>query len=158
MIAQIEKQSKEICVKLYTGELAKFLVGAEKIPEYLSVFLEGMRAQAEGFRIGSVRQLRELALKLVEYCQQVPYCILGYLNQKYTQLVLKDLGVEDKKFKQLKKADDEAKEKHLKLFRPNLENPANKSLTLELNQKENERTEKFKEVVDDTQIKMLDIE
>lgn len=88
----------------------------------------------------------------------MPYCILGYLNQKYTQLVLKDLGVEDKKFRQLKKSDDEAKEKHLKLFRPNLENPANKSLTLELNQKENERTEKFKEVVDDTQIKMLDIE
>ena len=50
----------------------------------------------------------------------------------------------------MKKSDDEAKEKHLKLFRPNLENPANKSLTLELNQKENERTEKFKEVVDDT--------
>jgi hypothetical protein len=50
------------------------------------------------------------------------------------------------------------KEKHLKLFRPNLENPANKSLTMELNQKETERTEKFKEIIDETQLKMLDIE
>ncbi len=44
-----------MCVKLYTGELAKYLIGPEKIPEYLSVFMEGMRNQAEGFRIGSVR-------------------------------------------------------------------------------------------------------
>lgn len=51
------------------------------------------------------------------------------------------MGVEDKLFRSLKKVDDEAKERNLKLFRPNLENPANKTLTLELNQKENERTE-----------------
>jgi len=39
------------------------------------------------------------------------------------------LGKEDKAFKDLKRKDDELKEKHLKLFRPNLENPANKQLT-----------------------------
>ena len=66
MALQIEKQSKELCVKLYTGENAKYLVGPEKIPEYLTQFFEGMRLQAEGFRIGSVRQLREASLKLVE--------------------------------------------------------------------------------------------
>ena len=43
-IAQIEKQSKELCQKLYTGDNAKYLVGAEKIPEYLTTFLEGMKA------------------------------------------------------------------------------------------------------------------
>ena len=32
-----------MCVKLYTGENAKYLVGPEKIPEYLTIFLEGMR-------------------------------------------------------------------------------------------------------------------
>lgn len=62
MILQIEKQSKEICAKLYTGENAKLLVGADKIPEYLSVFLENMKRQCEEFRIGSVRQLRTSAL------------------------------------------------------------------------------------------------
>lgn len=43
MVAMIEKQSKEMCSKLYTGENAKYLVGPEKIPEYLTVFLEAMR-------------------------------------------------------------------------------------------------------------------
>ena len=43
MVIQIEKQSKDMCVKLYTGDNAKYLVGSEKIPEYLSVFMEGMR-------------------------------------------------------------------------------------------------------------------
>ncbi len=43
MVVQIEKQSKEMCAKLYTGENAKYLIGPEKIPEYLTVFLESMR-------------------------------------------------------------------------------------------------------------------
>ena len=55
MIGSIEKQSKDICAKLYTGELAKFLVGTDKIPEYLSNFLEGMKRQSEDFRLSSVR-------------------------------------------------------------------------------------------------------
>lgn len=55
MLVSIEKQSKELCAKLYTGEAAKYLVGPDKIPEYLSTFLEGMKRQAEDFRIGSVR-------------------------------------------------------------------------------------------------------
>ena len=38
-IAQVEKTSKELVTKLYTGENAKFLVGPDKIPEYLSAFL-----------------------------------------------------------------------------------------------------------------------
>lgn len=42
-IIAVEKQSKELCPKLYTGENAKFLMGTDKIPEYLSIFLEGMR-------------------------------------------------------------------------------------------------------------------
>ena len=57
-IAAIEKTSKEICQKLYTGDIAKFLVGPEKIPEYLTAFMDSMRRQAEDFRIGSVRKLR----------------------------------------------------------------------------------------------------
>lgn len=62
-------------------------------------------------------------------------------------MINKDMGGEEKKFGKIKKEDDEMKERHLKLFRPNLENPSNKTLTLELNQKENDRTLKFKEVL-----------
>jgi 5-bromo-4-chloroindolyl phosphate hydrolysis protein len=68
------------------------------------------------------------------------------------------LDKEERQFKKLKNEDDERKEKHLKYFRPNLENPANKIATLELNQKEQERTEKFKDVLDDFQLRLLDVE
>ena len=80
MVVQIEKQSKELCVKLYTGDNAKYLVGAEKIPEYLTVFLEGMRRQGEDFRLGCVRHLRESAAQIIEICQSVPDAVFGYLR------------------------------------------------------------------------------
>ena len=44
------------------------MVGAEKIPEYLTSFMESMRRQAEDFRIGCVRQLREACSNLVKIC------------------------------------------------------------------------------------------
>ena len=129
MIGVIEKQSKELCAKLYTGDIAKYLVGTEKIPEYLTTFMEGMRRQAEDFRIGSVRQLREAANTLVQVCQIVPQAVFQYLNRKFITLITRSMDAEERKFKKVKQEDDERKEKHLKYFRPNLENPANKIAT-----------------------------
>ncbi len=39
-------------------------------------------------------------------------------------------------YKSLREQSQQMKEKHLRMFRPNLENPANKQMTLELNQME----------------------
>jgi hypothetical protein len=44
------------------------------------------------------------------------------------------------------------------MFRPNLENPANKQTTMDLNQAELQRTEQLKELIDDTQMALLEIE
>lgn len=44
------------------------------------------------------------------------------------------------------------------MFRPNLENPANKQATQELNEKELKRSEQMKELVDETQVELLTIE
>ena len=104
-------------------------MGTEKIPEYLTTFMEGMRRQAEDFRIGSVRQLREAANTLVQVCQIVPQAVFQYLNRKFITLITRSMDAEERKFKKVKQEDDERKEKHLKYFRPNLENPANKIAT-----------------------------
>ena len=55
-------------------------------------------------------------------------------------------------------ADKNLKEEHLRLFRPNLENPANKEATKELNEKEQRRCEEFKDLIDDTQLNLLTAE
>lgn len=41
-VNQVDKTCRELAVKLYTGENIKYLVGDEKIPEYLSIFLQNM--------------------------------------------------------------------------------------------------------------------
>jgi hypothetical protein len=50
-IGKIDDMCKSLCQQLYTGENLKYLEGTEKIPKYLSIFLEKMRKQAEEFRI-----------------------------------------------------------------------------------------------------------
>jgi hypothetical protein len=54
---------KDLCQKLYVGENAHFLVGADKIPEYLTIFLEKMKRQGEEFKINQLRQLRTSAYR-----------------------------------------------------------------------------------------------
>ena len=54
----MSKECKDLCQKLYTGENVKYLEGPDRIPAYLTIFLENMKKQAEGFKIQQVRQLR----------------------------------------------------------------------------------------------------
>lgn len=54
-IQKIDQTCRELVTKLYTGENAKHLVGDQKIPEYLSVFLANMQRQVDDFKINSVR-------------------------------------------------------------------------------------------------------
>ena len=42
-IGKIDQMCKDLCQKLYTGENAHYLVGTDKIPAYLSIFLEKMK-------------------------------------------------------------------------------------------------------------------
>lgn len=42
-ITKVDDMCRSLCQQLYTGENAKYLEGAEKIPHYLSVFLEKMK-------------------------------------------------------------------------------------------------------------------
>lgn len=51
----------------------------------------------------------------------------------------------------MKQKEDKAqKDEHLRLFRPNLENPANKQATKELNDQELKRSEVMKDLIDET--------
>ena len=54
-IVKIDQMCKDLCQKLYTGDNAKYLVGPDKIPEYLSIFLEHMKKQSDEFKINQVR-------------------------------------------------------------------------------------------------------
>ena len=64
----------------------------------------------------------------------------------------------EKEFRKKKRDDNQLKEDHLRFFRPNLANPANKDELAELNEKEIKRSEDYKEMVDNTQLDLQDIE
>jgi len=42
-IAKVEQMCKDVCGKIYTGDNLKYLVGTDKIPEYLTIFLNHMK-------------------------------------------------------------------------------------------------------------------
>lgn len=58
-IDKIDKTCRELVVKLYTGENAKYLQNEYKIPEYLHNFLGNMHRSVHEFKISCVRQLRQ---------------------------------------------------------------------------------------------------
>ena len=145
-IQKIDQTCRDLVTKLYTGENAKYLVGDQKIPEYLSIFLTNLNKQVEEFKISCVRQLRASTERLRELCQKVPRCVFFYLQYKYTNIILNKVSQESSQFDSAQRQDRDTKDQHLQLFRPNLENPANKEMTRELNEKEQARIEEFKEV------------
>jgi len=61
-IVDIENLVKAEAQKLYTGKYAALLTGADKIPDYLRVYLEQMKRSTEEFRISCCRQLRDYVI------------------------------------------------------------------------------------------------
>ena len=104
-VVNIESMCKELCQKLYQGENAKYLEGPDRIPAYLSIFLENMRKQAEGFKIQQVRQLRTSAQRLQDLCQEIPRCQYHYIRVRYTSMIEQKVRAEDAKFDTAKTAD-----------------------------------------------------
>lgn len=149
-IDQIDQMCKDICQKLYVGDNIKYLEGNDKIPQYLSIFLEHMKKQAEDFKINMVRQLRTSSQRLQNLCQEIPKSAYNYLKVRYEKQIEDKVTAENEKFDKMKENDQVAKQEHLRLFRPNLANPANKEDTQVLNKKEQDRIEAFIDLIDDT--------
>ena len=96
--------------------------------------------------------------RLINICQEVPRSVLYYLQFQFNNLVLNSVEMETDKFSVKQKEDKAQKDEHLRLFRPNLDNPANKQATKELNEQEQKRSEVMKELIDETQVELLNIE
>jgi hypothetical protein len=88
-----------------------------------------MKKQAEDFKINQVRHLRASALRLLELAQHVPKSVFHYLKTKFAAKILNLASIETEKFMRRKAEDAQTKEEHLRLFKPNLANPANKLMT-----------------------------
>lgn len=157
-VQKISNNAIEICQKLYVGEDAQWLVGEKKIPEYLNIYLKGVEKQAEQFRIDSIRYLREAALEYISLCEKIPATVFSFLEDKYTNIIINAVNRIENEYTSYEKHDKALRQEHLKQFRPNLANPANEEELKELDKQAKERTDKFLEKVDDTQMELLDFE
>lgn len=145
-ISKIDQMCKDLCQKLYVGEHAHLLVGTDKIPAYLSVFLDKMKRQAEEFKINQVRQLRVSAQKFQDLCSQLPYSVFAYLKTVFSHKIEQEISALEQEYDNKRVIATELKQRHLHMFRPNLENPANKQATEDLNKAEIARSDDLKEV------------
>jgi hypothetical protein len=84
--------------------------------------------------------------------------VFYYLQFKYQSIIKSQISKEQSFFDQKKTQDQAQKDEHLRLFRPNLENPANKQDTIDLNNQEQKRCEEMNELIDTIQLNQLDIE
>ena len=83
---------KDVCAKIYHGDNVKYLVGPDKIPEYLTIFIENMRKSGEEFKISMCRDLRASTQRLETLLAEVPYSVFFYIQDKYTKIIGKQVG------------------------------------------------------------------
>jgi hypothetical protein len=76
----------------------------------------------------------------------VPNAVYKYLRTIYQQAIETQVSYQMQFYEDKFKESKEVKEEHLRKLRPNLSNPANKEETKQLNEKEQTRTEDYKEV------------
>ena len=67
---------------MYTGEKAKFLTGADKIPDYLRNYLSAMREKMAEFKINCIRSLRKSCDELSQRSPQISEMIFMTLKLK----------------------------------------------------------------------------
>lgn len=157
-IALIRKSAIEETQKIYVGEDAKWLVGAEKIPEYLSTYLKTFMKNAEEFRINSIRYMRTVCLELVEHCQRIPETIFGDITNRFTREVIGQVSKVEKDFNSKHSETSGIQRENLRKLRPGLANPSNKEYLEALNKEEKAWYEIHIDMIDETQLQLVDIE
>jgi len=76
----------------------------------------------------------------------VPYSVFTYLKTVFCNKIEHQVKLTDSEYDSKRKHALEMKESHLRMFRPNLENPSNKQATADLNKAESKRSDDLKDV------------
>lgn len=146
-IQDIENNVKVEAQKLYTDKNVKFLTGTDKIPDYLRTYFEGIRRQMEEFRNSSCRLLRDSCLALSVMAGKVNEMVFESLKRRYLTFSQRENNEKLEKFDSIMREMERTKEKHVTMLRPNLANPACKEEFETLNSKEQERLNKYLQVI-----------
>jgi hypothetical protein len=72
--------------------------------------------------------------------------VFHYLQVKNSTIINQQINKDETAFQRSKIEDKRNKDNNLQMFRPNLENPANKEMTIELNDEEQKRCQEFQDV------------
>ena len=68
---------------IYVGDKAKYITGNDKIPDFLRLYIQNMRKNAEQFRQESIRSLRESCNKLAESINMIADLFYGSIQGHY---------------------------------------------------------------------------
>ena len=157
-VDDIKKIAIETTQSAYQGDDAKWLVGNDKIPEFLSKYLEKANKEAENFRINCVRYLRTTCIDLVNLCEKIPESIFSYITLTFTNKIESIISKEEQEYLTFESISFEEKEKNKVLLKFTLSDPANEDAMAKLNKEESERAEKFQDKLDDIQLALVDCE
>lgn len=112
-IAEIEKNAREECGKLYQGK---------PLPEAVDKYFKVMKYYAEEFRINLCKNLRDASLKALELGNSITEAVfmsLGLGNEIEFEIICEEI---DKKFTLGYQSDQDLRKLHKKRLRPNLSN------------------------------------
>ena len=148
LIDEIEKVVKEEAVKIYTQmNKTNLLTGADKIPDHLRNYLEGVKKSTDEFRLSCVRQLRDAAGLLSDLSEKISEMLLESIKTRYLRMSMISNDDINSGFDKLAAQMEQEKQEHAFKLRPNLSNPACEQEFKEITAKEKERLTTFLDVI-----------
>lgn len=76
-VQDIEKIITDEARTIYVGDKAKFLLGTDKVPDFLRKYIANMRQSAEDFRQNSVREFRESCMRLSDLSENITHLFIN---------------------------------------------------------------------------------
>jgi hypothetical protein len=122
-LEDIEKTIGDVAREIYVGDKAIHIKGADKLPDFLRLYIQNMRKNAEEFRQESIRNLRASCNKLSAITNNI---IEFYFHSIQSYFGGNQSAIFSKRRSELRKiisSHEELRGKHLQQLRPNLSNP-----------------------------------
>lgn len=142
-IEDIEKIIGDEARTIYTGDKAKYITGNDRLPDFLRLYIQNMKRNAQAFRQDSIRSLRESSNRFAQLASAITELFFSSIHNYYTGSQTSLGSSRKNQIDKLVHDHSNLRAINLQKLRPNLSHPSCQNDLRQLDQQEQERQTEF---------------